>query len=38
MSKISIITINFNNLKGLQKTFESVVNQSNKDFESAGMM
>lgn len=33
MSKISIITINFNNLKGLQKTFESVVNQTNKDFE-----
>jgi glycosyltransferase involved in cell wall biosynthesis len=33
MSKISIITINFNDLKGLQKTFYSVVNQSNKDFE-----
>ena len=33
MSKISIITINYNDLKGLQKTFNSVVNQSNKDFE-----
>jgi glycosyltransferase involved in cell wall biosynthesis len=33
MSKISIITINYNDLKGLQKTFNSVVNQSNKNFE-----
>jgi glycosyltransferase involved in cell wall biosynthesis len=33
MTKISIITINYNDLKGLQKTFNSVVNQSNKDFE-----
>jgi len=33
MIKISIITINYNDLKGLQKTFNSVVNQSNKEFE-----
>ena len=33
MTKISIITINYNDEKGLQKTFNSVVNQSNKDFE-----
>jgi|Laugresp1bdmlbsn_1035097.scaffolds.fasta_scaffold03376_3 glycosyltransferase involved in cell wall biosynthesis len=33
MTKISIITINYNDLKGLQKTFNSVVNQTNKDFE-----
>ncbi len=33
MSKISIITINYNDLKGLKKTFNSIVNQSNKDFE-----
>src|SRR6478735_1115877 len=35
MSKIqlSIITINYNNLQGLQKTIESVVSQSFKDFE-----
>lgn len=33
MSKISIITINFNNLDGLQKTVESVVNQTWKEFE-----
>lgn len=31
--KISIITINFNNLEGLKKTLESVVNQSWKEFE-----
>ncbi len=30
---ISIITINLNNLKGLIKTFESVINQSNKDYQ-----
>ena len=33
MPKISIITINFNNSKGLKKTFESVFAQSYKDFE-----
>jgi glycosyltransferase involved in cell wall biosynthesis len=33
MSKISIITINFNNLPGLKKTVESVVNQTWKEFE-----
>ena len=31
--KLSIITINFNNCEGLQKTIESVVSQSFKDFE-----
>lgn len=31
--KISIITINYNNLEGLKKTVESVLNQSWKDFE-----
>lgn len=31
--KLSIITINFNNKEGLEKTFESVVNQKYKDFE-----
>lgn len=31
--KISIITINYNNLAGLQKTVESVVNQTWKEFE-----
>lgn len=31
--KYSIITINFNNNNGLQKTIESVVNQTCKDFE-----
>jgi glycosyltransferase involved in cell wall biosynthesis len=31
--KISIITVNYNNLKGLKKTFESVFNQKFKDFE-----
>jgi glycosyltransferase involved in cell wall biosynthesis len=31
--KISIITINYNNLAGLQRTVESVVNQSWKEFE-----
>lgn len=31
--KISIITINFNNLTGLQKTINSVVSQTYKDFE-----
>lgn len=31
--KYSIITINYNNKEGLQKTIESVVNQSYNDFE-----
>ena len=31
--KLSIITINFNNRDGLQKTINSIVNQSFKDFE-----
>lgn len=31
--KLSIITINFNNLEGLKKTAESVINQTWKDFE-----
>lgn len=31
--KLSIITINFNNLAGLQKTAESVISQTWKDFE-----
>ncbi len=31
--KISTITINFNNKKGLEKTFSSVFNQTFKDFE-----
>ena len=33
MNKISIVTINFNNLNGLKKTFESVVNQSFENYE-----
>ncbi|BDA79165.1 glycosyl transferase [Leptospira kobayashii] len=33
MPKLSIITINFNNRKGLEKTIESVRSQSWKDFE-----
>ena len=33
MTKISIITINFNDQDGLKKTFDSVVSQSNKNFE-----
>ncbi|TRX41244.1 glycosyltransferase family 2 protein [Flavobacterium restrictum] len=33
MFKLSIITINYNNLKGLQRTVESVINQSWKEFE-----
>lgn len=33
MPKISIITINFNNLKGLKKTVSSVVDQTWKKFE-----
>lgn len=31
--KLSIITINYNNLKGLEKTIESVVSQTFNDFE-----
>ena len=31
--KLSIITINYNNLAGLQKTMESVFSQTCKDFE-----
>jgi glycosyltransferase involved in cell wall biosynthesis len=33
MKKLSIITINFNNLEGLQRTVESVVNQTWQEFE-----
>lgn len=33
MSKVSIITINYNNGKGLQHTIESVIQQSVNDFE-----
>lgn len=33
MSKITIITVNFNNLEGLKKTAESVLSQTYKDFE-----
>lgn len=33
MPKLSIITINYNNLQGLQRTVESVVNQTWKEFE-----
>lgn len=31
--KLSVITINFNNTKGLEKTLNSIVNQSFKDYE-----
>jgi glycosyltransferase involved in cell wall biosynthesis len=31
--KLSIITINYNNASGLQKTMESVLNQTSTDFE-----
>jgi glycosyltransferase involved in cell wall biosynthesis len=33
MKKISIITINYNDKNGLEKTIESVISQSSKDFE-----
>lgn len=33
MLKLSIITINYNNLEGLQRTVESVVKQTSTDFE-----
>lgn len=31
--KLSIITVNYNNIEGLQKTLDSVISQSYKDFE-----
>ncbi len=31
--KLSVITINYNDKKGLEKTIQSVVNQTNKNFE-----
>lgn len=33
MPKVSVITINYNNLKGLEKTMSSVLKQSSKDYE-----
>lgn len=33
MKKVSIITINYNNREGLQKTIESVINQTFSDYE-----
>lgn len=33
MPKLSIITINYNNVSGLQKTIKSVVSQTSRDFE-----
>lgn len=33
MIKLTIITINYNNASGLQKTMESVLNQTSKEFE-----
>lgn len=33
MSKLSIVTINYNNIEGLSKTIESVINQDFQDFE-----
>jgi glycosyltransferase involved in cell wall biosynthesis len=33
MSKLSIITINLNNCKGLQKTIESIVSQTFREYE-----
>jgi glycosyltransferase involved in cell wall biosynthesis len=33
MNKISVITINYNDKKGLKKTIDSVVSQTFKDFE-----
>ncbi len=33
MCKLSIITINYNNAPGLQKTMESVLSQTYTDFE-----
>ena len=31
--KLSVITVNYNNITGLKKTFESVFCQTNKEFE-----
>ena len=31
--KLSIITVNLNNKEGLQKTIDSVINQTYQDFE-----
>lgn len=36
--KLSIITINYNNLEGLKSTVESVINQSCQEFESFLLM
>lgn len=33
MKKISIITINYNDVEGLEKTFKSVFGQTHQDFE-----
>lgn len=33
MNKLSIITINYNDIIGLKKTYNSIVNQKNKNFE-----
>ena len=33
MTKLAIITINYNNASGLQKTMESVLSQTSQDFE-----
>ena len=33
MPKLTIITINYNNLEGLKRTVESVVNQIGQEFE-----
>lgn len=33
MTKLTIITINYNNAAGLKKTMESVLAQTSKDFE-----
>ena len=31
--KLSIVTINYNNINGLQRTFDSISQQSFNDFE-----
>ncbi len=33
MKKVSVITINYNNAQGLQKTIDSVISQTFKDYE-----
>jgi glycosyltransferase involved in cell wall biosynthesis len=33
MKKITIITINYNDAEGLQKTIESIVNQNSSNFD-----